>query len=130
MIVTLAENSPAGRAANEEGGVGIVIMIIHGRATGQAHWRFAHWCDNSRPQRPGFPDRFKTRRFARVDQALGIVDKRPSELRSREVSVERADQAVGREPPSEGSLQRQEGRKDHSRESAARNSVRIRTWIC
>ena len=67
---------------------------------------------HSRPQRPGFPDKFNTRRLVRVDQSLGTVDRRPSELRSREVSVERVDQAEGREPPNKGSLHRKGGSEE------------------
>ena len=44
------------------------------------------------------------RRFVRVDQSLGIVDRRPSELRSRDVRAVSVDQEEGREPPSKGSL--------------------------
>ena len=40
----------------------------------------------------------------RVDQEVGMVDIRPSELRTREERVVRVDHEAGRVPPRDGSL--------------------------
>ena len=57
------------------------------------------------PQRLGFPERSRSLRVLRVDQDAGIVDIRPSELRTRDESMVRLDHEAGRVPPRDGSLQ-------------------------
>ena len=62
------------------------------------------------PHRLGFPDRSSRLRVLRVDQAVGMVDMSPSELRTSDVRVVRLDQVEGRVPPREGSLQMEDTR--------------------
>ena len=56
------------------------------------------------PHRLGLPERLSEVRVLSVNQPAGMVETRPSELRSSEVRVERLDQEAGRVPPRDGDL--------------------------